>query len=71
MNPQAGGNTFAGGAVAPTPILYSLISRGTSILTRQASCAGNFAEVTDQVLAKISHGNLQQPLILRCVLAGL
>jgi len=55
MNPQAGGNTFAGAAAAPTPILYSLISRGTSILTRQASCAGNFAEVTDQVLAKISH----------------
>ncbi|XP_067012925.1 vesicle-associated membrane protein 7 [Anabrus simplex] len=47
-------------------ILFSVISRGTTILTKYASCPGNFAEVTEQILAKIppenakltySHGN--------------
>jgi len=52
---QAPNNSFVPGAAASSPILYSLISRGSSILTRQASCAGNFAEVTDEVLARISH----------------
>ncbi|XP_076045344.1 vesicle-associated membrane protein 7-like isoform X2 [Oratosquilla oratoria] len=36
------------------PILYSVIARGTTILTRYATCAGNFAEVTEQILPKIS-----------------
>jgi len=52
---SAAGNSFVPGAAAPSPILYSLIARGNSILTRQASCAGNFAAVTDQILAKIPH----------------
>lgn len=48
------------------PILYSVISRGSTILARYALCAGNFAEVTEQIIGKIpahddkltySHGN--------------
>ncbi|XP_013774576.1 vesicle-associated membrane protein 7-like [Limulus polyphemus] len=36
------------------PILYSVVSRGTTILVKYASCAGNFLEVTEQILSKIS-----------------
>ena len=36
------------------PLLYSSISRGTTVLARFANFAGNFAEVTEQVLAQIS-----------------
>lgn len=48
------------------PILYSVVSRGTTILAKYASCAGNFQEVTEQIIANIqpqndkltySHGN--------------
>lgn len=48
------------------PILYSVVTRGTTVLAKYASCAGNFAEVTEQIIAKIpqrnekltySHGN--------------
>lgn len=48
------------------PILYSVVSRGTTVLAKYASCAGNFAEVTEQIIEKIpqrnekltySHGN--------------
>jgi len=48
------------------PILYSVISRGSTVLAKYASCAGNFAEVTEQIISKIpphdnkltySHGN--------------
>lgn len=48
------------------PILYSVISRGPTVLAKYATCAGNFAEVTEQIIAKIpphndkltySHGN--------------
>lgn len=48
------------------PILYSVVCRGTVILAKYASCAGNFAEVTEQIITKIppqddkltySHGN--------------
>lgn len=48
------------------PILYSVVSRGTTILAKYAECVGNFAEVTEQIIAKIppdnhkltySHGN--------------
>lgn len=48
------------------PILYSVVSRGNTVLAKYASCAGNFAEVTEQIIAKIppqndkltySHGN--------------
>lgn len=34
-------------------ILYSVISRGTTILTKYAACTGNFHEVTDQILRQI------------------
>lgn len=48
------------------PILYSVISRGPTVLTKNAECVGNFAEVTEQIIYKIpsdnhkltySHGN--------------
>ncbi|KAK7498717.1 hypothetical protein BaRGS_00010094 [Batillaria attramentaria] len=49
------------------PILFSVIARGTTVLAKYASCAGNFTEVTEQILGKIpqnenskltySHGN--------------
>ncbi|XP_025087433.1 vesicle-associated membrane protein 7-like [Pomacea canaliculata] len=35
------------------PILFSVIARGTTVLAKYASCAGNFTEVTEQILAKI------------------
>nr|CAB3267592.1 vesicle-associated membrane protein 7-like [Phallusia mammillata] len=47
-------------------ILYSVIARGQTVLAKYASCAGNFQEVAEQILAKIpsddakltySHGN--------------
>lgn len=36
------------------PILYSVISRGSTILAKNAECVGNFAEVTEQIINKIS-----------------
>lgn len=36
------------------PILFSVISRGKTILAKYATCAGNFAEVTEQIVSKIS-----------------
>ncbi|XP_017772163.1 PREDICTED: vesicle-associated membrane protein 7 [Nicrophorus vespilloides] len=48
------------------PILFSVISRGNIILAKYANCAGNFTEVTEQIIEKIpkqdekltySHGN--------------
>uniref|UniRef100_A0A1B6E5M8 Vesicle-associated membrane protein 7 n=1 Tax=Clastoptera arizonana TaxID=38151 RepID=A0A1B6E5M8_9HEMI len=39
------------------PILYSVIARGTTILSKYASCPGNFAEVTEQILMKIGPEN--------------
>ena len=47
-------------------VLYSVVSRGTTVLAKHAACAGNFDVVTEQLLAKIpdqdskmtySHGN--------------
>jgi len=38
-------------------ILFAVVARGTTILAQHASCAGNFIEVTEQVLAKISPEN--------------
>lgn len=38
------------------PLLYSVVARGTTVLARYATCAGNFAEVTEQILTKISPG---------------
>lgn len=34
-------------------ILYTVIARGSTILAKYASCAGNFSEVTEQILGKI------------------
>jgi hypothetical protein len=42
---------------ATMPILYSVIARGTVVLTKYASCAGNFSEVTEQIMAKIPPEN--------------
>lgn len=39
------------------PIMYCVISRGLIVLTKYASCEGNFEEVTEKVLAKISPQN--------------
>ncbi|KAF5282176.1 hypothetical protein FQR65_LT02873 [Abscondita terminalis] len=35
------------------PILYSVVSRGATVLAKYASCAGNFPEVTEQIISKI------------------
>lgn len=45
------------GTAPHTPLLYSLIARGTTVLARQAACAGNFSEVTEQILSKIPPEN--------------
>ena len=39
--------------VLAMPILYAVVSRGTTILAKYAGCAGNFSEVTDQVISNI------------------
>lgn len=39
------------------PLLYSVISRGNTILAKYAECVGNFAEVTEQIINKISSDN--------------
>ncbi|XP_063715757.1 vesicle-associated membrane protein 7-like [Symsagittifera roscoffensis] len=35
-------------------ILYSLVARNTAVLAKYGRCAGNFTEVSEQVLAKIT-----------------
>ncbi|XP_058804385.1 vesicle-associated membrane protein 7 [Phymastichus coffea] len=39
------------------PILYSVVARGPTVLAKHAACAGNFEEVTEQILAKIPPQN--------------
>ena len=39
------------------PILYTVIARGSMILTKYAACVGNFSEVTEQILNKIPSEN--------------
>ncbi|XP_053399816.1 vesicle-associated membrane protein 7-like [Mercenaria mercenaria] len=39
------------------PILFCTVARGTTVLAKYASCAGNFTEVTEQILAKIPPDN--------------
>jgi len=34
-------------------ILYCVVARGATVLARHASCVGNFAEISDLVLAKV------------------
>lgn len=36
------------------PILYAVIAHGNSVLAKYARCAGNFSEVTEQIIGKIS-----------------
>jgi len=54
MDPCEGG----AGATGHLPngkggILYCVIARGATVLARHASCVGNFAEISDLVLAKV------------------
>ncbi|KAL5012755.1 hypothetical protein ScPMuIL_011306 [Solemya velum] len=35
------------------PILYCVVTRGSTVLSKYASCAGNFTEVTEQIINKI------------------
>jgi vesicle-associated membrane protein 7 len=39
------------------PLLYTVIARGSTVLVKHASCVGNFSEVTEQILNKISNEN--------------
>ncbi|KAJ8679323.1 hypothetical protein QAD02_015110 [Eretmocerus hayati] len=39
------------------PLLYSVVARGPTVLAKHAACAGNFEEVTEQILAKIPPQN--------------
>ncbi|XP_014207047.1 vesicle-associated membrane protein 7 [Copidosoma floridanum] len=39
------------------PLLYCVVARGNTVLAKHAACAGNFEEVTDQILAKIPPQN--------------
>ncbi|OXU29756.1 hypothetical protein TSAR_014806 [Trichomalopsis sarcophagae] len=39
------------------PLLYSVVARGPTVLSKHAACAGNFEEVTEQILAKIPPQN--------------
>lgn len=39
------------------PILYSVVSRGITILAYHATCAGNFEEVTEKILSQIPPQN--------------
>jgi len=38
-------------------ILYCVISRGNTVLTKYASCVGNFSEISDLVISKIPFGD--------------
>jgi len=39
------------------PLLYTVISRGNTILTKYADCVGNFSEVTENLISKIQLTN--------------
>ena len=39
------------------PILFAIVARQNSVLARYASCVGNFQEVVDQILPKVSSQN--------------
>ncbi|XP_060065820.1 vesicle-associated membrane protein 7-like [Ylistrum balloti] len=39
------------------PILFAVVARGTTVLAKYASCAGNFTEVTEQIMSKIAPEN--------------
>ncbi|XP_011409701.1 PREDICTED: vesicle-associated membrane protein 7-like [Amphimedon queenslandica] len=50
------------GSIQSPGIIYSSISRGSTILALHASCDGNFAEVVPQILSVISRGDLTSRL---------
>ena len=35
-------------------ILFAVVARGSTVLAKYASCAGNFLEVAEQILSKLS-----------------
>ncbi|XP_045479808.1 vesicle-associated membrane protein 7 [Harmonia axyridis] len=35
------------------PLLYCVVARGPNVLTKYACCAGNFSEVTEQIISRI------------------
>ena len=39
------------------PLIFAVVSRGTTVLAKYATCAGNFMEVVEQVMAKIPPQN--------------
>lgn len=39
------------------PVLYSVISRGNTVLAKYTECGGNFAEVTEKLIAHIELTN--------------
>lgn len=39
------------------PILYTVVSRGNTILVKYADCVGNFSEVTESLISKIQLTN--------------
>ncbi|OWF54864.1 vesicle-associated membrane protein 7-like [Mizuhopecten yessoensis] len=39
------------------PILFAVVARGATVLAKYASCAGNFTEVTEQIISKIAPEN--------------
>ena len=40
-------------AASKTSLLYSVVSRGTTVLAKHAACVGNFAEITEVILDRI------------------
>lgn len=38
-------------------LLYSVVSRGTTVLAKYASCSGNFQEITEHLLSKLGTGD--------------
>ena len=53
MEPGQGGAGAAGLPSGKGGILYCVVARGATVLARHASCVGNFAEISDLVLAKV------------------
>ena len=39
------------------PILYSTIAYGKTVLAKYAACTGNFQEITEHIISKISQQN--------------
>lgn len=39
------------------PILYTVITRGNTVLAKHADCVGNFSEVTEKLIKNIDSAN--------------